>query len=154
MKRLTAAAAAFAVLAIGACARGVEPAPLDPANTQCEYCRMTASDVHVAAQIAAPGAEPVFFDDIGCLVNYLASKGVQVPKGGVAFVADHRTGAWVRAAEAVFTRAPGIHTPMGGGIVAHANDASRDLDTAAAGGTPAGRETIFGVAGPPNGGGR
>ena len=113
---------------------------------------MAASDVHFAAQIAAPGAEPVFFDDIGCLRDYLKQAGAQVPAGAVAFVADHRTGAWVRASAAVFTKPAHLETPMGGGIIAHANEESRRQDPDAAGGAPVTVAEIFGAAGPPNGG--
>ena len=134
-----------------ACARGVAPAELDAANTQCRFCRMAVSDVHFAAQIAAPGAEPVFFDDIGCLRDYLRSSSADVPAGAVAFVADHRTGAWMRAAEAVYTRPPNLGTPMGGGVIAHADAASRDQDAAAKGGAPVDVAAIFGPAGPPKG---
>jgi copper chaperone NosL len=141
-------------LILAACARGVAPADLDPINTQCRFCRMAVSDVHFAAQIAAPGAEPLFFDDIGCLRDYLASAGVIVADGAVAYVADHRTGEWVRAADATYTRPLSLATPMGGGIVAHASASSRDQDAAASGGAVLKAAEIFGAAGPPNGGAR
>ena len=115
------------------------------------------SDVHFAAQIVAPGEEPVFFDDIGCLRDYLTSKGaatVELPAGAVAYVADHRTGAWVRAADAVFTRAGARSTPMGGGLIAHADGASARSGSDAKGGAPVDVAAIFGPAGPPNGAGK
>jgi copper chaperone NosL len=142
----------LALVIVAACARQVEPAPLDAANTPCRHCRMAVSDVHFASQIAAPGAEPIFFDDLGCLRDFLKQNAAG--PDAVAFVADHRTGAWVRAADAVFTRPPNLNTPMGGGMIAHADQASRDRDPAAAGAAPVAREEIFGSAGPPNGGGK
>lgn len=145
---------ALAVVFVSACARDLAPAPLDPANTLCGSCRMAVSDVRFAAQIAAPGAEPIFFDDIGCLRDYLKQPGVVVPADAVAFVADHRTGAWVRAASAVFTRAARIGTPMGGGVIAHEHVESRRQDADAAAGTPVTAAELFGPAGPPNGGAR
>ena len=42
-------------------------------------------------------------------------------------VADHRTGAWVDAATAIFTKTP-LSTPMSSGLIAHADQASRDAD--------------------------
>ena len=46
-----------------------------------------------------------------------------------------RTGAWIEASSAVYTRPPGAYvTPMGGGTIAHADRASRDTDPLAAGG--------------------
>jgi len=94
---------------------------------------MMVSDVRVAAQIVAPGEEPLFFDDIGCLRDYLAS--TSAAADAVVYVADHRTGAWVDATQAVFTRSATIETPMGSGIIAHADAASRDADDAARGGS-------------------
>lgn len=146
--------AAFITIMTVACSREVAPAALDPANTSCSSCRMAVSDVHFAAQIAAPGAEPVFFDDLHCLSTYLTQPGVVVPSGAVAFVADHRTGGWVRADKAVFTRAARISTPMGGGIIAHESDESRRQDVDTAAGTRVPMQEIFGPAGPPSGGAR
>jgi copper chaperone NosL len=57
-------------------------------------------------------------------------------------VADRRTGSWVAAAEAVYTQTS-AKTPMGSGIVAHADAASRDADPAAAGGQSIGPAEIL-----------
>jgi copper chaperone NosL len=72
----------------------------------------------------------------------------------VAFVADHRTKSWVRADRAVYTRVPGLETPMGSHVIAHADAASRDQDPDAAGGTPVPATELFGPAGPPVGAAR
>jgi copper chaperone NosL len=95
---------------------------------------MMVSDLRVAAQIVAPGEEASIFDDIGCLRDYLAASAA--PAGSVVYVADHRTGAWVDAASAVFTKTTAVSTPMGSGIIAHRDAASRDEDAAAHAGTP------------------
>lgn len=125
-------AAALAML-LAACSRG-EPAPaaLDPLTEACASCRMAVSDPRSAAQLVAPGEEPRFFDDIGCLRGYLAAS--PPPRGAVAFVADHRTGAWVRADRAVYTLQPAAETPMGSHLLAHSDAASREADPAARGG--------------------
>ena len=140
------------LLVAAACARRATPASLDTANTSCHYCRMAVSDVHFAAQIAVPGVESQFFDDLGCLRDYLKRAETKLPPRAVVFVADHRTGEWIPAATAVFTRAAGVSTPMNGGIIAHASAESRQQDRAAANGTPVAAAEIFGPAGAPNGG--
>lgn len=145
------AAALAAVLALAACTRGpLPPAPLDSRNEACASCRMLVSDPRNAAQVVAPGEEPLFFDDVGCLRDYL--KGRVPAPGAAAFVADHRTKAWVPAARAVYTKVAGLDTPMGSRIVAHADAASRDQDRAASGGVSVGVAEVFGAAGPPGGG--
>ena len=141
-----------AIIVIGlACARGaIQPAPVDTRSDACASCRMAVSDVRFAAQIVAPGEEPKFFDDVGCLRDYL-KRGAVLPRGSVAFVADHRTRQWSRAAGAVFTRRDSLETPMASHIIAHGSVASRDSDPDSAGGTPVSALELFGPAGPPEG---
>lgn len=148
---MTAARLAPLALALAACARGpARPATLDTRNDACAHCRMAVSDPRFAAQLAAPGEEPRFFDDLGCLRDWLA-KGPALPRGAVAFVADHRTRQWVRAAGALYTHQPPLETPMSSHLLAHADAASRDADPAAAGGKALDAREVFGPAGPPDG---
>lgn len=148
---MSAVRAAVAVLALAACARGpAHPGALDTRNDACAHCRMAVSDASFAAQLAAPGEEPRFFDDLGCLRDYLRAQ-QRLPRGAVAFVADHRTREWVRATGALFTRNEALRTPMSSHLVAHAGAASREADPASAGGTPVGVAEVFGPAGPPDG---
>jgi copper chaperone NosL len=111
---------------------------------------MAVSDARFAAQLAAPAEEPMFFDDVGCLRAYLAAA-PRLPRGSVAFVADHRTRQWVQASRAHFTFRESLATPMASHLIAHASPASRDADPAAAGGTPRSVTEIFGPEGPPDG---
>jgi copper chaperone NosL len=139
------------VAALAACAsRPPEPAPLDTRNEQCAVCRMPVSEARFASQVVAPGELPRFFDDLGCLAS--AVEGGKLPVGAVAFVADHRTRAWIRADRAVYTRVPGLATPMGSHLIAHADAASRDQDQDARAGTPVSPAELFGAGGPPIGG--
>lgn len=102
-----------------ACSSGPpEPAPLDSSGAEtCQWCRMVISDRRFAAQIVANGYDPLFFDDIGCLTNYL-QKGVNVPPKGVAYVANYREEGWVPALEAHYFRCGGMATPMSSGLIA------------------------------------
>src|SRR5512138_2277211 len=124
------AAGVIALWSIAGCAsQRTPPATLDAAHENCANCRMQVSTQKFAAQLVGSGEEPRFFDDLGCLSEYVAKQ--PTPQDAVAYVADHRTGDWVRAAEAVFTRVPSIDTPMGSHMIAHASAASRDQDGAA-----------------------
>jgi copper chaperone NosL len=141
---MRAAAVLLSLVALAGCAGGPpEPAPLDTRNEACAACRMPVSEARFAAQVVAPGELSRFFDDLGCLAGFL--KGRRAPAGAAVFVADHRTRAWIRAGDAVFTRVPRIATPMGSHLVAHASAASRDLDPAAPGGTPIPAAEILGT---------
>jgi copper chaperone NosL len=143
------AIAASLFVGLLACTQGPPaPAPLDTKTEMCRSCRMPVSDARLAAQLDAQGEEPKFFDDIGCLRDFLASS--PAAPGRVAYVADHSTGVWCRAAAAVYTRSR-IETPMGSHLIAHADASSRDRDPAAAGGTFLTAAAIFGTAGAPDG---
>jgi copper chaperone NosL len=148
--RLARIAAALAAVSIAAgCGAGAPvPAALDTRNDACAFCRMPVSDPRLAAQLASPGEDARFFDDVGCLRSYLAAAR-SLPARTAVWVADHETGRWVPAADAVYERCPGVETPMGSHLIAHAAGsapakrgagceavpASAILGTAAAGGT-------------------
>ena len=148
----TAAIVAIAAAVVsGSCARGpLPPAPLDTKNEACAFCRMGVVDRRFAAQLVAPGEEPKFFDDIGCLRDYLVRAG-NASRGAMAYVSDHRTRSWVPAAEAVYTRAPSVQTPMSSGLMAHVDAQSREQDPDAPGGTPVTVADVFGARGAPGG---
>jgi copper chaperone NosL len=109
---------------------------------------MAVSDGRFAAQLVVPGDDPRFFDDIGCLADYLRAKR-DLPNGSLAYVADHRTKAWVEAGAAVYTRVKALDTPMGSHLVAHVDAASRDADSDARGGAPLPSADVFGPTGLP-----
>lgn len=117
------------------------PAEIALGSDQCANCRMVIVSQTTAAQIVAPGDEPVAFDEVGCLRDYLAHTPLQAD--AVAYVADHRTGAWIDARRALFTQAR-TATPMASGIIAHADAASRDADPAARAGRPVTTVAILG----------
>ena len=123
------------------------PQKLDSRNDLCSSCRMPVSDPSLAAQIVAPHEEPLFFDDLRCLRDYLVAEH-PLPPGAVAYVADHRTRAWVEAGRAVFVKLPALETPMGSHWAAYANEASRLEDPDAAASSPVAATAIFGSSGP------
>ena len=147
MKR---ALALLLVAGLAACHGGSRPEELVKGSDLCASCRMPVSDVHFAAQLTAPGELPRFFDEVGCLSDFVKS-GSSKASGAVAWVADHRTGTWVRADRAVFTRVPTLTTPMNHHLIAHESAASRDSDPDARGGQPETAQEVFGPSGPPSG---
>ncbi|HSL22387.1 MAG TPA: nitrous oxide reductase accessory protein NosL [Vicinamibacterales bacterium] len=124
------------------------PATLDTRNEACAHCRMIVSDQRFASQLVAPGEEPRFFDDIGCLRNFLREQ--RVAEGAIAYVADHRTRAWVPAAGAVYVRNEQVRTPMASHLLAYADAPSRDADEDGKG-TRLTPSDLFGQNGPPAG---
>lgn len=145
--------AAMAAALLSCAAGDAPPAALDTRNDTCRFCRMPVSEARLASQLAARAEEPRFFDDIGCLRDFLKEAGA-LPAGSIAYVADHRTGAWARASKAAFSRCPDLATPMSSHLIAHADAASRQADGAARGCVDVPAAEIFGPAGPPDAGGR
>jgi len=141
--RARAGALLVAALALACVPGPPPPAFLDTRNEGCGFCRMAISDARFASQLVAPAEEPIFFDDLGCLANYLR-RAKPAAGGSRVYVADHRTKAWVRAADAVYTKAPGIEAPMGSHVMAHADRASRDADPDARGGEPVSPAVLYG----------
>jgi len=138
------------LLAALACTRGPPaPAQLDTRNDACASCRMLVSDPRTAAQLVAPGEDPLFFDDVGCLARYLAEHPAR--PGAMAYVADHRTRAWVPAPGASYLLQEAVATPMGSHILAYRDGASRDADPSARGGRPLRAEDVFASGRPPEG---
>jgi copper chaperone NosL len=128
---------------LSACGRGTPaPAALDTGHDACGYCRMVVSDRRFASQIVAPLEEPKFFDDLGCLANFLRS-GAVLPHRAVVYVTDFSKLTWVRADQAVFTRVEGVTAPMGSHVVAHESAAARAADPAARAGTPMSLVDVF-----------
>jgi len=126
------------------CSAGpLRPGAVDTLNDHCSSCRMPVSDPRTSAQIVAPGEEPRFFDDLRCLRDYLSGAPALSPRA-VAYVADHRTGSWVRATRAVYVEVPMLSTPMGSHWFAYADAGSRDTDPYARGGTTLPAAEIFG----------
>ncbi len=137
---------------LAACVSGPPvPATLATKNEACSWCRMAVSEVRFAGLLVAPSEEPKFFDDIGCLGHYVGGSRV-LPTGAVAYVADHRTKAWVRAGAAIYTNVASLATPMASHLMAHADTSSRDADPDARGGTPRTLAEVFGPGGPPGSG--
>lgn len=143
VRLVTGAAVVLAALCgLGCGSSSPGPAALDTRNDTCAHCRMAVSDARFAAQLVAPGEEPKFFDDLGCLREYLKAR--TPPTGSTAFVASYRTRAWVAARDAVYLENASVETPMGFHLLAFEDAAGRDADPAAQGGRRLDAAAVFG----------
>jgi copper chaperone NosL len=114
---------------------GDAPAVITWDRDTCEFCRMTISDRGYAAQAWVESRHRHYsFDDIGCLVSWLAASGMdeQQPRLWVADHAHRDAAQWLDARAAYYL--PGHTTPMdyGFGATDQHMDGSIDFDTAAA----------------------
>ncbi len=129
---------------LGACASSGVPAPatLVAGQEACRSCRMAISSTRTAAQIVMPNEEPLFFDDIGCLRDYLRDRHLASASTAV-YVVDHRTGIWIPAHNATYVLVAGQDTPMGSHLFAYADKASRDVDLGTAPGQSVNARELF-----------
>jgi copper chaperone NosL len=80
---------------------------------------MMISTLDHAAQAVAPGEEPRFYDDRGCLAKDAAS----LPSGARFFVQRNGGAGWIDASAAFFASPTNARTPMGYGITAFRTEA-------------------------------
>lgn len=105
-------AAAIAVLAI-ACEAGLDRAQNPTWGKQpCDHCAMLVSQPKPAAQLVTSKGERLWFDDVGCMVAWVAEK-KQEPQH--MWVRAPEGEGWVEAKTARF--ASGERTPMDYGFV-------------------------------------
>ncbi len=130
MSRRRALGALGALIVLAACGRDpAVPAPVAIAfgHDECEYCRMTIDDPHLAAEFVESSGRVHRFGEPGCLVAWL--RGRAAP-GGTAFVTDAERGGWLSASGAVYLRGR-VRTPMAYQVAAyrvapaHAGSAAR-----------------------------
>lgn len=81
----------------------------------CAHCKMLLSDKRYAAQLVDASSERSYFDDIGCLVSFVAERRVKEPR---IWVRDEGADLWLVAEVARYHG--GAKTPMDYGFAAGA----------------------------------
>lgn len=114
------AAGSLLVLPAG-CGRSEDLGPPQIAygQTECNLCRMIISEEPFAAAAviaSSDGVQKLAFDDIGCLLDFLAEQ----PPGKriVSYVHDYASREWVDASAARFVRSDSLQTPMASHLAA------------------------------------
>ena len=111
----------LALVMLGGCAKVDLDAPPEIVYGRdiCTRCGMIIEDARFAAGYLTTDGEPRIFDDIGGMLRYEAEQPEAIH---ARWVHDYETEEWLRAEEAFFVLAPDIHTPMGFGVVALAEE--------------------------------
>ncbi len=93
--------------------------PLDPVwgKQPCAHCAMLVTEARYSAQLTTQDPERIWFDDIGCLIAYIADR---KPKVAHLWVHDAVTPRWLDATATRYQ--DGAKTPMDFGFVAGAKD--------------------------------
>ena len=96
--------------------RTVEPVAIAPED-MCSYCKMALSEKQYAAELIDGEGQPFKFDDIGCMLNFVKKRSVNVSASSF-FVMDFDEREWIKADDAYYVRSSDLTTPMNGGIIA------------------------------------
>jgi copper chaperone NosL len=89
------------------------PEPVAWNRQACAHCRMLVGQPAHAAQLITTDGEVAFFDDPGCVLQYLDERDPAVHR---LWFHDHGSDAWLSADEVGFVT--GADTPMGYGLAA------------------------------------
>lgn len=102
-----------------------EPAETDFKSDICAECKMLVTSKSYAAQIVGSSA-PLFFDDIGCLVQYERQGKIAVDEVHGRFVRSVAGDAWLPVKDAFWVLTRDVRTPMGYGLHAFADKKGAD----------------------------
>jgi copper chaperone NosL len=129
MRYVVTAALVVGCLVVAGCDDG--PPPVRYGREECARCRMIVNDDRFAAAGVAPDGEARKFDEVGCLIDYLAEHPDGLPR---AWVRGYRSGGWHDARTAYYAHGPSLQTPMGSGLAAVATREEADALAAEWGG--------------------
>lgn len=104
-------ALALAIVASIGCLGSLTPSDPIWGKQACAHCHMLLSDPHSAAQLLSREADALYFDDVGCLIEFLRERPTDIEQ---AWVRDPN-GTWLRATDARYTGKQS--TPMGYGFL-------------------------------------
>jgi len=102
------------------CSRSAEP--VEYGKDDCSYCKMTIVDKRFAAEMIDKKGRVYKFDDIGCMMHYLAEN--KLPETDMKFfVSDYlqKEKGFLNAVGAVYIQNDFFKSPMGGNTGAFAN---------------------------------
>lgn len=113
----------FFVLMFADCqTKKIEPVALAP-DDMCSFCKMALSEKQYAAELIDSDGQVFKFDDIGCLLNFIRKRSINV-SGASLFVMDFNQRQWIKADNAYYVRSSDVTTPMNGGIIAFKDQAN------------------------------
>lgn len=119
MKKKTALPALMLLLTMMSCGND-QPEAIKLNKDHCDFCRMTISNGHLAAEIKTEHGRAYKFDDIVCMLDYVRENtGTKV---SAYYVNDYtQNNVLLDTRQAYFLESQAIQSPMGGNIAAFKN---------------------------------
>lgn len=115
----------LAALLLTACSeKTYEPREINPETDVCYMCNMSVTHVDYAAQVVLKNGDYVVFDDLGCLMEYIAEYGES--DIGAAFIRGADSPNWLSIKEAIYVYSKDYWTPMNYGVLAFSSQQEAD----------------------------
>jgi copper chaperone NosL len=114
----------FIALSLLACAPA-EPT-IDFGKAECAHCRMNVVDRQFGAALVTGKGRQYVFDDVSCMVHFVAKGTVAESQVKGWYVCDHaKPGTLIDATTALYLQGPAFRSPMRGDVAAFADGAAR-----------------------------
>jgi copper chaperone NosL len=122
-KRKGLAATAIVFLSFGASCSSPGPEPIAINKDNCDYCKMTISNIRFATELKTSKGRVFKFDDMACLLNY--KKENANTTSAKCYISDYLVpNALLKADSLFYISGEAIGSPMGGNIAAFSNSDS------------------------------
>jgi len=103
----------FMTLLISSCS--ATPVPIKPGTYNCQFCKMTISDVRYGAEIITTKGKPYKFDDPQCAMSFLkAHPDISQSLKEIYFSNFSGTHSLIPSASAFVLKSENLRAPMGG----------------------------------------
>lgn len=109
-------------ISLAACAQS-EPR-IDYGKVECAHCRMNVVDQHYAAALVTKKGRQYVFDDLACMVQYVADGAIAEDQVAKWYICDHANpGMLCDATQAHYLSGPAFRSPMRGDMAAFCDPA-------------------------------
>lgn len=131
----TIAAAILLMMSLSSCTTG--PQPIQVGKDNCNFCKMTISDVRFGAELVTKKGKIYKFDDVYCLLAYLQTKELETGMIKDFYLTDYAANhQLINVNTALLFKADELKSPMGGNIAAFDNsDSLKKIEKRFAGNT-------------------
>lgn len=100
-------------------------------KAECAHCRMNVVDRHYGAALVTEKGRQYVFDDVSCMVHFVAKSTVAEGQVKAWYVCDHATpGTLIDATAALYLHGPAFRSPMRGDVAAFGDERSRNAAAA------------------------
>ncbi len=102
-----------------------EPQPIAYGKDECAGCKMILADLHYGNELITAKGKVFKFDDVKCMIQFMAKEPIQSNAAGRALVIDfNQSNRFLHAEQAVYLKHPKLRSPMDSGIAAFTSAAA------------------------------